>query len=141
MATTQYPDGLAKLLSEGADNVTAKVILLDNTFTPDAATQSTVADIVAEELSGTGYSSAARPTISNFSATNDLGTVEVFGDDLSITSLDVGTIAAVAIYLEGSGDDSTHILLTAVSGLAIVTSGADQPINFPATGLLALAAV
>ena len=141
MATTQYPNGLAKLLNEGAQNVTAKIALLDNTFTPNAATQSTVADIVAAEVSGTGYSSAARPTIANFSATNDAGTVEVFGDDLSLTALNVGTISAVAVYLEGAGNDSTHTLLAVVSGLSIATSGANQPIDFPATGLLALAAV
>jgi hypothetical protein len=108
-------------------------ILLVNasgTFTPE--THDFVDDIVANELSGTGY---VRKALVAAAWTVSAAGIKLDANDLTWTGLDAGTIGAAFIYHNAGGADSANKIVAFLDGTNLVTNGGDVTVAFPLGGI------
>lgn len=122
---------------------TIKVMLLENTFTP-SADDNFVSDIVADEISVSGYAdgfgNAGRKTLASKTATeNDTDdAVDYDCADLSWTGLAAGaTIRYMAVIVEVTSDADSPVLAIIDFGTDYPTNGGDFNVTVASRGLLA----
>lgn len=121
-------------------NDTLKVMLLDADYTPNAD-HDFVADIVADELSGTGYTGgfggSGRKTVTSkvftINDTNDRG--EFDAGDITWTSINAGTVGC-AVLIKEITDDSASILIAAYDVTNVATNGSDLTLVWNSVGLI-----
>lgn len=106
-----------------------------------AADLNTVSQVVANELSGTGY---ARVTLSGVTVTeDDSGDRVVFDatDPATYTAINAGTIAGAWVYIRvGGGDvDASDLLVCFLDCTDLVTNGGDVTLSFDVNGLFTVA--
>ncbi len=120
-----YNNALEQLMNGGLDLDTAdlRVALVNASYTPDVDNHDFLDDVVANELSGTGYVRKAltSETVAQDN-TNNRGTLSA--DNPTWTGANFGTAAKAIIYVEGASDAAR--LLVAYIGFAnTVTNGGD----------------
>jgi len=134
MASNLYNPGLEKLLDGtiAFETDTINVLLVDTNHTFDEAHEF-VSNIVANEVSGTGY---ARKTLANtaiaLDAANDR--VEFDADNPSYTALDAGTIAAAIVFKQVTNDADSPIIAQ-IDFADLVTNGSDVELQINSEGL------
>jgi hypothetical protein len=119
-----------------ADADTFKIALLDNTHTPDQDAHDYFSDVVADEVSGTGYT-AGGATLASFAATYDAGTntIKLDATDPSWASSTITARYAV-IYDATPGTDATRPLLVFIDfGADVSTTNGTFSITFNASGI------
>jgi hypothetical protein len=139
-------DKARELLLSGSLNLTSDTlhfILLGTTyvFDPDAED---VADVVACEISGTGYAGgfegAGRKLVDNktfgHGATSHLAFMDC--DDVAWTGIDAGTVAAVGVF-KLAASDAASLLIGTLDIVHVVTNGNTWTYEVSADGLLTLA--
>jgi hypothetical protein len=127
-------------------NDTIKVMLVDDSYTPDAD-HDFADDVSADELSGTGYAAgfggAGRKTLASKSFSTDTANdrAEFTADALVWSAIDAGT-AKYAIFIKEITNDAASRLLFALDldsgGSGIVTNGGDLTVTPNADGFLQL---
>lgn len=137
MASTLY-NKLYQLALTGAidlENDTINVLLVDDTYTADK-THDFVSDVVADELSGTGYT---RKTLAGKSVTLDNGNNRVTFDatDPVWTGLDAGVIGGAVIFKQVTNDADSP-LICFLDPTNLTTNGSDVTLQFNAAGILRL---
>jgi hypothetical protein len=140
-------DYARQLILEGTLNLktdTLKYILLDSTFVFDKDDEF-VADISANEVSGTGYTGGygggGRKSVgtrtSGHNGTSHKAYIDA--DDVTWTAIDAGTIGAVGVIKETGGSDATAIFIGAQDITDNTTNGGDWKLELHADGLFTLA--
>lgn len=121
---------------------TIKVMLVDSGYTPDAD-HDFVADVVANELSGTGYvdgfGNAGRQVLAGKTATADLANdrAEFDANNVVWSGINAGTIGAAVVMKEVTNDADSPILAIITSAdFPLVTNGGDVTLKWDATGVL-----
>lgn len=137
MASILY-NKLYQLALTGAvdlEDDTINVLLVDNTYTADK-THDFVSDVVADELSGTGYT---RKTLAGKSVTLDNGNNRVTFDatDPVWTGLDAGVIGGAVIFKQVTNDADSP-LICFLDPTNLTTNGSDVTLQFNAAGILRL---
>lgn len=116
------------------DGHTFKVILVTG-YTPNIDTHSALADVSANEESGTGYT-AGGATLANKAVTKDTTNdrAKFDADDVTWTGLNVGTPSHGILY------DDTHATdcLVAYWEVTTATNGGNYTLQFGANGILLL---
>lgn len=95
-----------------------------------------VDDVVADELSGTGY---ARKTLAGEATSLDNVNDRAEGDanDVTWTGIDAGTAKAAIIFVQVTNDaDSYLVCYIDTGGFPITTNGGDLSIQFNAEGVI-----
>ena len=149
MASNLYQEGLLRIVSRAAGTIdlaadTLKVLAVGTGYTPDKDHQF-VSDVVASELSGTGYvggfGGSGRKTLASKTLNKDNSTNKFYFDaaDLLWSAINAGTIAYLIVFKEITNDASSP-LICCVDVADIVTNGGDVAINWAATGIFEWAA-
>lgn len=115
---------------------TIKVMLLDNTHTPDQDAHNYLDDVVADEVSGTGYT-AGGATLTTATLTYTAGTnvFKLDGDDVSWPSSTITARYAV-VYDSSPGTDATRPLICyADFGADVSSSDGAFSITWDAAGI------
>lgn len=132
--------GKADLIAGGISGRTFRVMLVsaEPASAAAAADLNFVADVVADELSGTGY---ARQTLSGVVATeddtNDRALLDA-SDPATYSAINAGTIAGAWVYrrVAGGDVDANDILWCFVDLVPdLVTNGGDITLQFNALGI------
>src|SRR5215207_2683365 len=115
---------------------TVKVGLL-TAHTPNIDTNTTWADVVANEVTGTGYTARgiaiANKTVTK-DTTNDRGVFD--GDNVTWTGLSVGTPSHAVLYKD-TGTNATSYLI-GYWAISTASNGGDYTLAFDATGIVLL---
>lgn len=118
------------------DTDTIKVMLLENTYTPDQDTHDYVDDVSANEVSGTGYT-AGGATISNASISYDSATNKTKLDADNVTWSSATLTARYAVIYCDTGVESTSALIAYLDfGQDITSLGGDFDLNFDDDGIV-----
>jgi len=127
MANTLYNKGLEEFFKGNIDlvNDTINLMLVDQTHTPSKA-NSFVADVVADELSGTGYS---RKTLGTKAVATVANVIRFTAADPSWTGLNAGEINGAIIFKQVT-NDADSILIAYLEITNLVTNGSDVTIEF-----------
>lgn len=137
MASILYNKLYQLALTGGIDleDDTINVLLVDDTYTADKA-HDFVSDVVADELSGTGYT---RKTLAGKSVTLDNGNNRVTFDatDPVWTGLDAGVIGGAVIFKQVTNDADSP-LICYLDPTNLTTNGSDVTLQFNAAGILRL---
>ena len=113
-------------------SITVKMVLLDASYTPDPD-HNFADDIVAHELSGTGYSRQALTTKAvTQDDTNDLA--KFTSDDVVFTGINAGTIGYTAFIRDRGGADSANELLVVTDPSDLTTNGGNVAAHCPTNG-------
>jgi hypothetical protein len=139
MASLIYRNFKEKILSDGINlsTDTLGVLLVDTDYAPDPA-HVFVADVAAQELSGTGY---VRKTLANKSVSEDAANNrgEFTADPVVWTAINAGT-AKGAVLFKSTEDDATAELIAFFEFASpVATNGGDFTVNWSAEGILQLA--
>lgn len=122
------------VLDFAADAVS--VLLVDENHTPNID-HNTVSQVVADELSGTGYS---RKALANKSVTqnNTDDRAEWDADDVLWTEIDAGQAKAAILFRNEEATDAARDLIAYIDtgGFPVTTTGADLEIAWHANGIL-----
>ena len=116
------------------DSHTFKIMLLDATHTSDQANHGVKADIVADEITGSGYT-AGGETIVNTAVSRSGATVKFDGDDVQITGLSPDFRYAV-VYDDDDASDALVCLLD--PGSLQEPGGSTVNLAFNANGIFTL---
>lgn len=120
-----------KLLDWTGD--TYKVMLCDNTYAPNAATETYVSDAaLAKELTGASYTAngtSGRITLANKTTTIASNRCEARADNVTYAALTGQTVGWVVVY-QAVGADSANLLVCAIDIADVITSGSDLPIKW-----------
>jgi len=135
MASINY-NNLFKLALEGNIDLiddTINVLLVDASYTESKA-HTFVSSVVANELSGTGYS---RKTLAGKSVTIDVGNSRVSFDatDPVWTGLNAGTIGGAVLFKQVTNDADSPVICF-LDPTNLVTNGSDVTLQFNASGIL-----
>jgi hypothetical protein len=137
MASILYDKLYQLALTAGIDleDDTINVLLVDDTYTADK-THDFVADVVADELSGTGYT---RKTLAGKTVTLDGVNHRVTFDatDPVWTGLDAGTIGGAVVFKQVTNDADSPVLCF-LDPTNLTTNGSDVTLQFNAAGILRL---
>lgn len=112
-----------------------RLLLVDAGYTFDKD-HDFVDDVVADELSGTGY---VRKTLAGeaTSLDNVNDRAEGDADDVSWTGINAGTAKAAIIYVQVTNDaDSYLVCYIDTGGFPITTNGGDLTVQFNAEGVI-----
>lgn len=146
MASDVYNKGKYEILSGGVDLLTdtIKVMLVDSTYTY-ADTHNFISDVVADEVSGTGYTGgyggAGRKTLSNKQVTeDDTNNRAEFDDtaDLTWSSVSIGTVGGAILVEERTSDSDSPVVAFLDFSPDAVTNGGDLTIQWDAEGIIQL---
>ena len=138
MASNMYNLGKSKFLLGEIDWVDdgtgglIELLLVDDVHVADPD-DDFVADVNADEASGTGY---VRKDLASCAVTvNDTDDrAEADAADVTWTGLDCGTIAAAVVY-KFITTDADHILICHLDFTDLVTNGGDVTLQFATAGL------
>lgn len=135
MASFVYNSAKKAIIDGSIDllNDSLKIMLLDSDHVPDA-TDTEKADVVADEISGTGYT-AGGAALSNVSLTRSGAVVTFDADDVVIDDLSPDFRYAV-IYDDTHADDALIALLD--PGALQEPGGLDAKLKFNASGIFTL---
>lgn len=125
------------------DGDTLKVVLVNTSYTadPDHTFES---DILASELSGTGYADgwggAGRKTVAGAAVVADAvnNRAAVTGDDVVWAALDAGTIGGAVLVREGASDDTDTLAIAFYDLADTLTVGTETTIAWNSEGLVRL---
>lgn len=144
MASDWYNRGKTEVANGDTDLLTSnlKVMLVapGYVFDPDA---DFVSDVVASEVSGTGYTGgfggAGRKALTNRAIVEDdvNDRAEFDADDLTWTALNVGDIGGAIVFREATSDADSP-LIGFLDPADISTNGGDITIQWDAEGILRL---
>lgn len=135
MANAGYNIGKRKIL-DGALNFGSadlRVLLVDSGYTFDP-THEFVDDVVAEELSGTGY---ARKTLAGKTNSTDNVNNRAESDctDIDYTAINAGTAAMAILFVQVTDDTDSYLVgKYDTGGFPLVTNGSDATIQINAEG-------
>lgn len=141
MSSNLYQNGIKLILDRTIDlaSDTIKVMLLGTGYTPDPD-HVYVSDIVANEVSGTGYTggyggSGRKALASKTIGKDDTNNRANFdAADVSFGALDVGTIGFAAVFKEITSDAASPLIcLIDVANLA--TNGGPVTLTFDTAGV------
>lgn len=144
MASGWYNKGKFEVLSEGTqlDTDTIKVMLVDDTYVFDAA-HNFVSDVVADEVSGSGYTGgfagAGRKTLGSKAFSEDDANSRAEFDssaDMTWTSISVGTVGGAILIREVTNDADSVVLAFMDFDPDVVTNGGNMTIQWNAEGIL-----
>ena len=112
-----------------------KVLLVNASYTA-APTHSFVSEVVANELTGTGY---ARKALTSRTVTIDTGTNKAVCDaaDVDYVGLNAGTLAAAVVFLD-TGNPATSPLIAYMDAPDLASNGSDVALRWAASGLFSL---
>lgn len=136
-------DYARQLHLEGSLNLktdTLKYILLDSTFALDKDDEF-VADVVAHEIAGSGYTGgyggSGRKEVGTRTSGHNGTSHKAFldADDKTWTALDAGTVGAVGVVKETGGSDATAIFIGAQDITDKPTNGSDWKFEVHTDGL------
>lgn len=119
---------------------TIKAVLLNNSYVPDKDHEF-ISDVVASEISGTGYASgfsgSGRKTLASKTLTKDNSIDRVIFDaaDIAWTGLDAGTVAFIALCVEVTNDAASPVIAVIELSAPILTNGSTFTWQIPATGI------
>jgi hypothetical protein len=143
MPSKFYGKGLRKIIDRTIDwvgSVNIKVMLCNASFS-FSADHEFVSDIVANEISGTGYTGghngAGRKALASKTITDDTGNdrIELDAADPSAwTGLNAGTVAWVVVFEQGASDAASQ-LIGVLDPADLVTNGGDVTLSFNAEGI------
>jgi hypothetical protein len=137
------------LLNNGIDLLsdTIKVMLVNNTYTPDK--DHSFVDAItggsSKELSGTGYTAGfgggGRKTLASKTVTQDDANDKAIFDatDVTWTGINAGTVGFVVVIKEITNDGLSPILAVIDVSPDVVTNGGDYTAQWAADGLFHLA--
>lgn len=139
MADSLYPIGIVGIMNGDIDLLTNDiVVLLVTSSYTFAATHDDIADAVAAELSGTGYS---RKTLASKTVTRSNSPIRGVFDAADITWAGINAGAAAALIIAADlGADSASPLLVYIDsgGFPITTNGGDLAVAWAAGGIFYL---
>lgn len=145
MSVTAFVYGKAPIawLNKEVDIIddTIKVMLLTSSYTPNQDTDDYVDDIVANEVTGTGYT-AGGPTLANDTLTYTAGTNTLMydADDVALTTSTI-TARVAAVYDSTPATNATRPLLCyQLSSSDIVSTGGTFSIVWNASGIFTVVA-
>lgn len=144
MASSWYDAGRSEVLNGGIVLLTdtIKVVLLSPSYTFSTGHQF-ISDVVANELSGTGYAGgfagAGRKALASKTIVKDTVGHTAYFDaaDLTWTAINAGTIGWAILVKEITNDASSK-LIAVLDPSDFTTVGADVTLQFAANGLLVL---
>ena len=120
------------------DGHTFKVALFTSSYTPAAATDALLADIVANEVAGTGYT-AGGATLTSVTTTLAAGVVTVDADDVSWAAASITAKYAVIYDDTVTGDPLVaYFDLNTGAGSGVTISAGTLEIRWNASGILTL---
>jgi hypothetical protein len=139
MASWWTNKGKADLAKTDPTAATLRILLVNTAPASQAAAADLnfVADVVAGELSGTGY---ARQTLAGVTVTeddtNDRAILDAT-DPATYAGINAGTIAGAWIYrrVGGADSDAVDVLWCWIDTPDLVTNGGDVNVAFAATGI------
>lgn len=123
---------------------TIKVILLGTGYTPNKDHQF-VADLGANELSGTGYvagfGGSGRKTLASKTVTKDDTNDVAFFDAADVTwaGINAGTAGFVAVVKEVNSDADSPVLAIVDVSPDVATNGGDYTVTWAADGIFKIA--
>lgn len=124
------------------DATTLKILVLDNTYTPNAD-HSTIADIVSHEISVAGYTGgfngAGRKSLASKTVTQDDANdrVDLDAADLTWTALATGaTIGGYAVVREATNDAGSDVIAILGLSAGVPTNGGDHTAQWAANAML-----
>lgn len=133
-ATLQwYGTGLKRLIDGeiNFDDDTFKAVLIDSTYTPNRDTDDDLADIIADEVTGTGWTTGGE----TLSVTTGINTgsdyVYVNIADINLTGVTLSDAKHLVVFDDTHEDDALVFLMTFDTALA--PSAGPLDIDFPAT--------
>lgn len=132
-----FLNALKNDLALDLDDTTAgrfKVMLVTSSYTPDFGTHDFTADVVANEVSGTGYS-AGGESLTSVTLTQSGGTITFDADDVTWTSSTITARGAV-IYDDSLTDDPLIAYID--FGADKSSSAGDFVLSFNASGIFTL---
>lgn len=139
MAAKLYGSFFLKSLNKEIDwdTDTIKVMLLTSSYTPNQDTHDYLDDVVANEVSGTGYT-AGGATLANKSATYDSATnVTILDADDTTWSTSTITARYAVIYDASPGSNATRPLIAYVDFTSDQSSTAGNfTLTWDATGIV-----
>ncbi len=139
MAAKLYGSFFLKSLNKEIDwdTDTIKVMLLTSSYTPNQDTHDYLDDVVANEVSGTGYT-AGGATLANKSATYDTATnVTILDADDTTWSTSTITARYAVIYDASPGTNATRPLIAYVDFTSDQSSTAGNfTLTWDATGIV-----
>jgi hypothetical protein len=146
MASNLYQYGISLILDRTIDIAanTIKVMLVGTGYTPNKDHQF-VADVVASELSGTGYTGgfggSGRKTLASKVIGKNDSTDKAYidGADMTWTAINAGTIGFAIVFKEITSDALSPVI-ACVDVADIVTNGGDVTIQWDAAGLITFSA-
>jgi len=141
-----YNKGMEALANGGLDwdsgaiTVRAMLVTSGYTFNKDHSFVNDASGPDSNELSGTGY---ARKTLTTRAVVKQNATdrIQCTADTLTWTGINAGTAAAVVVYLQVGGDDTTpgnDVLISCNAITPAVTNGGDLTITWDADGVFYL---
>ena len=123
----------------GSGVIKAMLVTPAYAFNPD---HNTVSQVAAQEVSGTGYTGgfagSGRKTLGSISIAQDDAANRGYFDaaDLTWTGINVGDVAGVWFYKQGSSDaDSELIGFMDTGGFPVTTNGGNLVVQFSASPL------
>lgn len=146
MSSNLYQEGLKRIMDGSCLLLTdtIKVIALGTGYTPNKDHQF-VSDVVANEISGTGYTGgfagSGRKTLASKAVAKSDSTDKAYFDaaDVAYSAINAGTIGGLAVYKNGTSDSDSP-LLAFVDVANITTDGGDVTIAWSANGIFDWAA-
>jgi hypothetical protein len=142
MASVQSHKFHALLLQKNIDVIadTLKLILLGSAYVP-LQSHAFVSDLVASELSGTGYTAGfgnrIAVTSKSINTVDGSAAPKFTCANVVLAGLSVGTIGAIALVKEITNDVSSPIICIA-DIVDVVTNGTEWDINWLASGVFDL---
>lgn len=144
MASNLYQNGIMLILDRTIDYAanTIKVMLLGTGYTPNKD-HVFVSDVVASELSGTGYTGgfggSGRKTLASKTIGKNDSTDKAYLDaaDVTWTAINAGTIGFAVVFKEITSDAASPVICN-VDLADIVTNGGDVTIAWDAAGILTI---
>ena len=141
MASNLYQEGLLRIMNRNIDLAadTIKVLLLGTGYTPNKDHQF-VSDVVASELSGTGYTGgfggSGRKTLASKALAKSDTTDKAYFDaaDVTWSAINAGTIGYAVVFKEITSDALSPVIAN-VDVADIVTNGGDVTIAWASTGI------
>lgn len=144
MSSNVYNSAMTLLLNGGLDwdsSSSIKCLLVSGSYTPDKDHQF-VADVVANELSGAGYTGgyqgSGRKTLAARAVNKDNATDRVYCDDtadITWAAINAGTPAYAIVFREVTSDAASPLVACIEISNPVPTNGGDYTLQWASGGL------